>query len=138
MKLSADFRANKYRLSQEGEFRWYHKDAKKIKQDSTYRHMLGTFWTPSVDTYEIYSILEKDKRTITYWLIEHKILTQAGKLEFIPLQQVYLDKKVDSRLGLWSVKLSKSVQIIDKKDLDELYKKIEFKKKKDKEKKKKK
>ena len=134
MKLSADFRAKLI----EGYFRWYHKDAKKIKQGITYRHMLVTSWTSNVDRLIIYSILGKDKRTITYWLIELKILTQDGKLEFIPLQQVYLDKEVDSRLGLWSVKLTKSVQIINKKDLDELSKKIELEQKKDKEKEKKK
>jgi hypothetical protein len=104
MKLRGRPTANKLRLSIKGYFRWYHKDAKKIKQGITYRHMLSHFWTPDVDPYEIYSISEKDKTTQTYWLVEHKVLNLDGKLEFIPMYEVELDKQATDFPEFWSVK----------------------------------
>jgi uncharacterized protein YutE (UPF0331/DUF86 family) len=132
MKVGFGYGSQKFRLSKEGKFKWYHKDAKNIKRGITYRHMLNYYWTTSVDTKEIYSILEKDKTTITHWLVEHKILHKENKLEFKPLDQVYLDELVDQRLGYWTVKLSKSKTIMTPKEYKDFIKKLEeeYKKKK--------
>ena len=118
-----------FKLSEEGMFKWYHKDAKKIKRGLVYRHMLSHFWTTDVDTEEIYTIDVKDRMSSTHWLVKHKILDKQRKLEFIPIQQVYLDKLVDKQKGYWTIKLLKSKQILGKKDLDKIYERIESEKK---------
>ncbi len=130
MKLELGYGSQIFRLSQEGFFCWFHTDAKNIKKGLVYRHMLSHKWTSSVDDREIYTIEEKDRHTSTHWLVKHKVLNQFSKLEFRPVQQVFLLKEVDDKYGYWTIKQPEQRTIFSPKAIDEFYKKIEENKKK--------
>lgn len=109
MKITFNQKANKFRLLPTA-FKWYKQDAKKIKKLSSW---IGKVYVYSrdIDRYEIYNVEEKDRSTITSWLIEHKILNGTGKVgsgvnivEFIPLYQVDLVKQDKTNPEYWIVK----------------------------------
>ena len=130
MKLQVGYGSQIFRLSQKGFFCWFHTDAKNIKKGLVYRHMLSHYWTSSVDDREIYTIEEKDRHTSTHWLVKHKVLNKEAKLEFIPLQQVYLDELKDKQNGYWTIKLSEYTTVWGPREIDDFHKKIEENKKK--------
>lgn len=109
MKIIFDLKANKYRLLP-SLLKWHHQDAKKIKKRSSWISKVFVH-SRNIDRYEIYEIVEKDRKTKTYWLIEHIIIEGTGEVgsginivETIPLYPIELIKQDKTNLEYWLVK----------------------------------
>ena len=109
MKITFDQTANKFRLLPTLH-KWYKQDAKKIKKLSSWICKIYVH-SRDIDRYEIYKVEGKDRKTTTYWLVEHKILNGTGKVgsgvnivELIPLYQVDLVKQDKTNPEYWIVR----------------------------------
>lgn len=109
MKITFDQKANKFRLLP-SLLEWNDADAKKIKKLSSWICKIYVH-SRDIDRYEIYKVEGKDRKTITYWLVEHIILNGTGRVgsgvntvELIPLYQVELVQQDRVNPEYWIVK----------------------------------